>query len=436
MSNGQTRYVAVPTIGSPTQVLHQVRQAVLTLRMTGMISGVKFEKKAGRGEFYVFLAVQGLYGPHLPAEVREVLRVARLTRQPAWPLTIDEIQPMVGDSEIVTHGLNFLTYRSSAPAVFGDPFSESGPHAIIETDPGLSIRFAQLLSWLSATGSGVWDCFVRACQVLGLESIVSARSALRSLRLLGHIEVSEDGRKWSVAPAAIVEQATDSSIMFLAGQRIPKLLTLLRNSEIVAERAQPRFSGPSRIRLLDYIEPCSTFATVGQVSLQIGEFLPNLEMWKNLLPEIDRLNTASYSVEKWDGERYATCSFVERGSHQSPTGMYRLSRNGPGARQFVAFFDSPKQRWLHSDWCDLRFLALNADPGGLVDVVYDSQTQKLLIPQQQRWPLLYEKALVLATGLLPSHALNPQWLEYSGVPHTLCETLADKLNVPVKEIHA
>jgi hypothetical protein len=436
MSNSQTRYVAVPTVGSPPQVLHQVRQAILTLRMTGMISGVKFEKKAGRGEFYIFLAVEGDYGRNLPAEVREVLRVARLTRQPAWPLTIDEIQPMVGDSEIVTHGLNFLTYRSSAPSDFGDPFDESGSPAIKETDPRSSTRFAQLLSWLSATGSGGWDCFVRACQVLGLEDTVTARLALRRLRLLGHIEVSQDGRKWSVAPTAIVEQATDSSVMFLAGQRIPKLLRLLRNSEIIAERAQPSFSGPPRIQLLDYVEFCSTFATVGQVSLQIGELLPDLERWKNLLPEIDRLSAASYSVEKWDGERYVACSFIDRGSHQSPAGMYRLSRNGLGARQFVAFFDPARQRWLQSDWHDLRFLALHADPDNLVEVVYDSQAHKLLIPQQQRWPLLYEKALVLATGLLPSHAVNPRWLEYSGVPPALCETLAAKLNVPVKEAHA
>jgi len=48
--------------------------------------------------------------------------------------------------------------------------------------------------------------------------------------------------------------------------------------------------------------------------------------------------------------------------------------------------------------------------------------------------LLYERALVLATGFLPDRAKNQKWLRYQGVSTKLCQILASKLNVLVREI--
>jgi hypothetical protein len=112
--------------------------------------------------------------------------------------------------------------------------------------------------------------------------------------------------------------------------------------------------------------------------------------------------------------------------------MYRLtSRSGFGNR-FVAFYDRGKQKWLQADWHALRFLALTAE-GSADFVVYNKAASSLMMPAQQRWPVLYEKALVLASGLLPSPAANPDWLQYYDVPLSLCRAVGAKLGVSIKE---
>jgi len=107
------------------------------------------------------------------------------------------------------------------------------------------------------------------------------------------------------------------------------------------------------------------------------------------------------------------------------------------------YFDQPRQRWLKGDWYGLRFLAHHA-AGVDFEVVREktqalptsfSSADELLIPADERWPLLYERALVLATGLLPGQAENPKWLRYQGVSAELSRTLAGKLNVSIKEVN-
>ena len=114
--------------------------------------------------------------------------------------------------------------------------------------------------------------------------------------------------------------------------------------------------------------------------------------------------------------------------------MYRLTRgNDRNAYQIVLYLDQPNQRWLRGDWYGLRFLAY--DSVGLdFEVTYDSSTNNLLIPVDERWPMLYERALVLASGSLPGRAENPKWLRYSGVSSELVYLLAEKLNVSITEI--
>ena len=65
--------------------------------------------------------------------------------------------------------------------------------------------------------------------------------------------------------------------------------------------------------------------------------------------------------------------------------------------------------------------------------MYSSNREELLIPESQRWPLLYERALVLSSGLLPSRALNHEWLSYPRVPLGLARGLCEKLNVDLQE---
>ena len=141
---------------------------------------------------------------------------------------------------------------------------------------------------------------------------------------------------------------------------------------------------------------------MGVVSVQLARLLPDLEGWKTILTAIDRINTTHYNIEIWNGNRFSSCdTFYERdGQYFGESGMYRLTRGkDTNTYQVVLYLDQPNQRWLRGDWYGLRFLAYDST-GRDFEVTYDSSTRNLLIPIDERWPLLYERALVLASGSL------------------------------------
>ena len=114
--------------------------------------------------------------------------------------------------------------------------------------------------------------------------------------------------------------------------------------------------------------------------------------------------------------------------------MYRLTRGkDTNTYQIVLYLDQSNQRWLRADWYGLRFLAYDS-AGRDFEVTYDSSTNDLLIPMAERWPMLYERALVLASGSLPGPAANSRWLKYSGVSSELVQLLTEKLNVSIREV--
>jgi hypothetical protein len=106
---------------------------------------------------------------------------------------------------------------------------------------------------------------------------------------------------------------------------------------------------------------------------------------------------------------------------------------GETARRFIAFFDARAEQWLQGDWHGLAFLALQEQ--GAAVAGHDPARSRLLIPRSDRWPLLYEKGLVLAGGLLPSCCgAHAQWLCYEAIPAALAHQLAEKLNVPLEKL--
>jgi hypothetical protein len=56
----------------------------------------------------------------------------------------------------------------------------------------------------------------------------------------------------------------------------------------------------------------------------------------------------------------------------------------------------------------------------------------LILRGLDRWPALYERALVLASGLLPSQSANGL-LHYSGIPLELAHALAKRLGVELEQ---
>ena len=201
------------------------------------------------------------------------------------------------------------------------------------------------------------------------------------------------------------------------------------------------YDGPHRVSfstgtsLGDGVEGGIDVADADVSSVRLATLLPDLQGWKDSLQSSPSLSTLPYHLEKWTGGNFETCdTLYERdGIHYGESGMYRLSGHSQqSTRSMTLFFDEPSQRWLRGDWYGLRFMDLEAGRK-LAEVVHDSDSGILLIPNDQRWPLLYERALTLASGLLPSRAGNPDWLSYTQIPLSLAEILCSKLNVVLLE---
>jgi hypothetical protein len=440
----ERRYVGVQSVGRTAQVLERIRQVVRSCNQTHAIPIIKVEKKA-RGQFYIFLAVEGVEGGRLPDSIANVLRMAGLTGKQHWPLTLAEIKYMISTAEVETYGFSALSYKPLWDRDVGDPFDLSDGMAL-ETDaedPQLGEKYNQLLYWLSATAEGTWEAFARTCAALGLAADPQyARRILRRLMLLGHIECSKDGSAWTISPPALVLCPAKSGVGFLCGQRTPKLCKILKEFWTLAESPQPGYQGPSRIEVT--CEPPSegvlelpsgiAFHVAGSASTRLAELLPDLEGWRETLTPIEKLNTTKCFVERWDGIQYAPCpDFYQRGDEYSGApGLYRLTREANSYRM-VLYFDSARQKWLKGDWYGLRFLVYR-DAGQGCEVVYRVDTSELMIPAEERWPLLYERALVLATGQLPCPADNQKWLRYEGVSGELAQPLTNRLGVSMKEV--
>ncbi len=335
----------------------------------------------------------------------------------------------------VSH-LKGMSETSAGVNAPGDPFKKSSTASVQTASPELGIRFERLLYWLSTYGEGTRQAFAQACMTLEVaDDNTSVRSAFRRMQLLGHIDISKDGSKWSASPAAFVRFADDSERGFLAGLRIPSLLNSAADTNSVP---QPDNQGPQRIETIpsDWQDAISSVTDAGSTANRLVELLPGLDDWKDSLQHMSKLNTTQFEIERWEGSQFQPCvTLYERnGRYYGQSGMYRLSRqrSGQGEYKPTLFFDEPGQRWLRGDWYGLRFLALNP-AGDDAQAVHVSGANELLIPEVQRWPMLYERALVLASGLLPKRADNHAWLKYQRIPFELARTLCDKLNVPLRQ---
>ena len=439
----ERRYVPVRSFGNPMQVFERIRQALQAEKLTRIIPAVKFEKGA-RGEFFVFLVVQGPETTDFLSQVQTVFtrRNLKVSIIPTF-LSYDEIKSMVSRTEIETHSLNALVYMSSWSNDTGDPFDLSD-EAAEETDIDNALigeKYGRLLHWLSANAEGTWQTFARVCDVLTLaDNVREARSLFRRLILLGYIESSNDGQKWSICLTTLVQCTADPDVYFLTGQQTPKLIEQLREHWKVEDFPQPGYQGPSCVKVHGaFIEDVSVsgfhIERAGAAAVQLAKLLPDLEGWKNVLPVIDQISTTRYNIEIWNGRRFTQCDkfYEKHGKYFGESGMYRLTKkedNNP--YRIVLYFDQPNQRWLRGDWYGLRFLTYNGTRRDF-EVRYNSNTNEILIPVEEHWPLLYERALVLASGMLPVRSESRRWLKYSGVSGELVQLLADKLNISITE---
>ena len=433
-------YFYARAVGRPEDVLNRIIRVVSNSGVASQVPLVKLERKA-RGEFYVFLGVDCEDNYRFPDELGDSLRSVDIRFEEAVPLEPAQIASMVQRQDVEIHAFNALKYRPLEDEELGDPFEQPSDRVAQEVSDQSSVHFEHMLHWLSAQGEGSWQTFKNACEVLGLANgRLEVRSILRRFVLLGHVDLSSDGSRWSIATGAFVRFPDAPSFGFLAGQRTETSLRSIGEHWPLSRTTQPQHSGPPRMDLGSGVMlRADEFATVGVVdagiaSTELSHVLPDIDGWKASLESVPGLNTGAYTIEKWkfDGFETDDALYDREEAYFGESGLYRLSRDNERLSHTL-FFDEPAQRWLKGDWYGLRFLAIRATGHSAVEAFYDSSTADLFIPVGQRWPLLYERALALTSGLLPRQAVNPNWLIYPRVPPNLAQVLSGKLDVTLRE---
>lgn len=441
----------------PQDVVEHISRIVQDESLDKYIPLLRIEKGAkARKEYYLFIAVESSREGEIPSSVEDSSLSHLPYLKPAVrgnpPFNYDQIKPMVGVSHEVLDYTNPIPYQVPEKEANDDPFESpifSDQENINANFEVLSQRYQQLLYWLSAVGSGTWETFKKTCQILGLDY---PQRIIRRFRLLGHLEISADGKRWSIAPTALVkvESVSGSQEYFLCGQQSEALLQQLRQYATVDLTTQNQGNSPPCVKipltesqtlesLLEYIRQSSGLVihAPGNSAENLTEILPTLEKWKLELAALPGIVPSLYDWKRFDGNDWLDCIF------SGETGMYQMwklneresSKDTQDNRPLrTLFYDGDTNTWRQGDWYGLRFLTLHYNDRKCV-AHYDPATLRLAVPYSQRFPEIYERALVLASGLLPSYQKTEQnlWLIYKNVGPNLAKQLTQKLYVTLEE---
>lgn len=415
--------------GSPKKLLEQISNQVQEQSLSQVIPLLRIEKVLkNRQQFCFFLAIESAEKGEIPIEISQsyLLKLNYFKKPiPRANLNYEQIKPMVGIAHDVHDYTHNIPYKISESVTYDNPFdfiSSSTPSSS-SNNTDLSQQYEGLLYWLSALGAGSWDSFKKACESLELPE---PRRIARRLKLLGHLELSANGLKWSMSPTALVKvnSQSDNQEFVLCGQRSQKLLQQLEQFATVKQNNgdSPPCIQLANSNLIESLNSEFSIIDAGNASIKLAEILPNIDTWQQNLRNLQGIVPSLYEWQYFDGHKFVDCVSPKE------KGLYQYKREANNNISGTVFYDKPNDKWLQGDWYGLRFLALHNQD---ISVHYDKTKESLAIPLEQRWPEIYERALVLASGLLPRYQRTEQswWLVYEGISLELATQLTDKLGI-------
>ncbi|HLO87023.1 MAG TPA: hypothetical protein VK203_18740 [Nostocaceae cyanobacterium] len=425
MSKVKRWYTGFIYRGNPQEMVKQISEQVQRHNLSKSIPLLRVEKNPSK-EFYFFLAIESEQLGEIPTEVEANLLKLPLSffkrKAPGKNIfTYEQIKSMVGVAHDVYSYTTNIPYKPQAKITIEYPFELTPLQSINHTDSVKnSERSNNLLYWLSTLGSGTWEAFKKSCYALQIED---PKRILRRLRLLGHLETSANGSKWSTAPTTIVKIESEQPEFILCGQRNLKLINQLESLGIIADITyQPRGEAPPCLRLVvdnpDVITKNLPIINAGDASRKLAEILPEITIWQQNLTCLELVP----SMQKWKkfiGDDFEVCGTPHE------TGMYQMCDENINPR-LTLFYNQQTNTWHQGDWYGLRFLALQSE-GVSCQSYYNIAAKSLAIPVNQRWPEIYERALVLASGKLPTY--QNSWLIYENVSQQVAYILSGKINV-------
>ena len=286
------------------------------------------------------------------------------------------------------------------------------------------------LTWL---GGGSWDSFARLASQID-DSPWFPIEAARDLSALGHLDIELDPvtlrpRSWSIAPPTLA--TTNSGTAVLCGARIPSLTEAIcedarsLGAEIMDELSPRglRTIGIKGLPVDDVHLLASVVSTdqarVGvsvQPALQILDNLPPASEIASALPESQW--PAGVDVRRWAPE---SREWTEVGG-VGELGVFRF-RTSPARFGFRHASDSSGMRTVDSRLGKL----LASVAAGVAPIAYDPGTERLLAAKGAQLPGLYERAIVLCSGHLPTD-VDRSVVAYRDVPETVARLLWSKLS--------
>lgn len=436
--------------GKPDRIRNDVEQLVKNYNAQEIVTRISFEKRAKwGGELYFALGIESESPGHIPHRIADWFEMPLLgqatrididnPRSAIKAFARDELMWM-GEATIADYA-RVLRYSRNKELVPDDPFAVPTEDFLDDQESDhldghleRAQQYDQLLTWLSVMGSGSLAQLRAATIALGLSTPTDGSShLLRRLRLLGHLETSPDGKRWSVAPTALVESGDAAGCFFLAGARDQRLMTSLRNYGEVEHRPMERGDAPSHAqlrpgdpRMIDYMPSLREIAA-GRAAERIAGVLPDIDAWHRTLQRVP-VHPEMYDLRHHDGNGFRDVAmlkddglyeFYERGALDGPT---------KGDPAFSLYHDAKHGEWYRGDWYGLRFLA-DVRREQSVTACYDLAARQLAVFRDQRWPELYERAAVLASGRLPQ--VDGPWLLYDGISPELVAALAERLHLDI-----
>ena len=416
----------------PSELAKQISKKVQEHSLSNYIPLLRIEKGAKANKwYYFFLAIVS----EKKGEIPEAIIKSKLLELPSFkikadrsdpPFTTEQIKDMSNKGYDIEDFIELIPYETTNSKKFDDPFNllSSNGNTGVEEDPQ---KYQYLLYWLSNVGKGTWESFKKTCQVLEL---YEPKRVLRRLKILGHLEIYGGGQKWAIIPTTLVEIAHNKYI--LCGQRNEKLVNILQKLVNVQSIEQTLNSAAAciAIEIADLMviksiqDDLDIKINFGQnLSQRLAETLPNIDEFNLSLGHLQGIVPSIYQWQKFNNNYVVDCPIPQE------TGLYQMSNTIGFIR--TVFYDSITNTYYQGDWYGLRFLDLFYRHDKLI-ASYDNDKLRLAIPAQQRWPEIYEKSLVLASGLLPIYTNS--WLIYENISYHLAQQMTTKLQIDMQEI--
>lgn len=394
-------YRGYRSVGSVHKVLQEVKRHVEDEQLTDIVKSICFQKDPAK-EFYFFLALETNDFGYFPNDVRSRLEECRHLKnlvEKSCPL--DDIKDMVSCEIKFKNFAQTIAYRKLKLAMSANPFER------VEETQGSSFASEmvdKLLYFLSAQGWGNRSAFNTICKALDLES--QTKTLLRNLRLLGHLEMDSQGKRWSVNPTSSVQvlQCNQTMLIYALGARDNSMQGTL----------QSQYNAPSRLVMAEHDEYFAN--TIKNPALEVAKVAPTIKAYLQNLASVGGISENLDTFRKLAGNEFVVQNF------QREQGMYEVkSRSG---RTTTLLYNANSEKWVEGEWYALRYIH-HCLYDSLLPCRYDAERWCLAIPKEQRPPLLYERILVLASGYIPSYSGN--WLVYHNIMPPLVEIMLEKL---------